>query len=79
VAFELCVRQSISLLATAIATLRHNVEDQLACLLTPFLGTNNLDCLVLGLVTGDLDLGAGLLAKVVDSATTGTDDKPDIY
>jgi hypothetical protein len=71
-----CVRPR-SLLATAVAALGHNLQDQLARLFAPVACADNLDGFVLGLVAGDLDLGAGLLAEVVDGATTGSDDKPD--
>lgn len=67
-----------NLLATTVATLGHNIEDHLAGLLAAFLRANDLDGLILGLVAWHLDLGAGLLAEVVDGASTGTDDKPDI-
>lgn len=64
------------LATTIIPTLRYNVKNHLASLFTPVLGADNLNGLVLGLVTGYLDFGAGLLAKVVDGATAGTNDKP---
>jgi hypothetical protein len=62
--------------AAAVATLGDNVKDHLSRLLTPILGPDNLNSLVLGLVTRDLDLSASLLAEIVDSRTTGTDDEP---
>jgi hypothetical protein len=65
-----------SLLATTVAALGNNVENQLARLLAALLCAHNLNGLVLRLVTRHLDLGASLLAEVVNCATTGADDEP---
>lgn len=68
------------LLATAaIATLRHNVQNHLACLLAAVPGADDLDGFIHGLVTGNLDLGARLLAEVVDGATPGANDEPILH
>jgi hypothetical protein len=61
---------------TAITPLGDNVKDHLAGLFAAVLGSDNLDGLVLGLVTGDLDLCARLLAEIVYGGTTGSDNKP---
>lgn len=65
--------------AAAVSALSDNFQYHLASLFTPILSTCDLDSLILGLVTGDLDLGAGLLAEVVDRAATGTDNEPTSY
>jgi hypothetical protein len=62
--------------ATTVTTLGYDVEDHLASLFAAVLGTDDLDSLVLGLVARNLNLCAGLLAKVVDCGTTGSDDEP---
>jgi hypothetical protein len=62
--------------ATTVTTPGHDVEDHLASLFAAILGTDDLDSLVLGLVARNLNLGAGLLAKVIDCGTTGSDDEP---
>jgi hypothetical protein len=62
--------------ATAVTALGDDVKNHLSRLLTPVLGPNNLNSLVLGLIAGDLDLSASLLAEVVDGSTTGADDEP---
>jgi len=58
-----------------VSTLGNDVEDHLASLFATLPGTDNLNGLVLGLVTGDLDLGARLLAKVVDGSTSRSDNE----
>ena len=63
-------------LAAPVAALGHNLQNHLARLFTAIPCADNLDSLVLCLITGYLDLGTSLLAKVVDGATTGTDDQP---
>lgn len=65
--------------AATVTTLGDNVEDQLASLLATVFGTDNLNGLILGLVTGDLDLGTRLLAKIVDGGTSRSDNEPVIY
>ena len=65
-----------TLFTAAVTSLGHNVENELARLLAAVPGADNLNGLVLGLVARNLDLGASLLAKVVDGATTRADDKP---
>jgi hypothetical protein len=61
--------------AAAVTALGDDIKDHLSRLLTPIFGTDNLNRLVLGLVAGDLDLSASLLAEVVDGSTTGADDE----
>jgi hypothetical protein len=61
---------------TPTTTARHNLKNHLARLLAPIAATDYLDSFVLGLVTRNLDLGAGFLAQVVDSAAAGADDEP---
>lgn len=61
---------------TAVTTFGHNVEDQLASLFASVPGADNLNGLILGLVTGDLDLGTRLLAEVVDGGATRSDNEP---
>ena len=72
----MCAFRLSALSTTAITTLGDDVKDHLASVFTAVLGTNNLNSLVLGLVTGNLDLGTSLLAEVVDGSTTGSDDEP---
>lgn len=63
---------------TAVTTFGHNIEDQLASLFTSVPGADNFNGLILGLVTGDLDLGTRLLAKLVDGRATRSDNEPAI-
>ena len=62
--------------ATTVAALSNDFENQLASLFTTVLGADNLNSLVLGLVARNLDLGASLLAELVDGGTSLSDDKP---
>lgn len=61
---------------TAVTTFGHNVEDQLASLFASVPGADNLNSFILGLVTRDLNLGARLLAEVVDGGATRSDNEP---
>jgi hypothetical protein len=74
-----CAFQLSAFPTTAVATLGDDLKDHLASIFTAVLGTNNLNSLIFGLVAGDLDLGAGLLAEIVDGSATGSDDEPIIY
>jgi hypothetical protein len=65
-----------SLLTTTVTALGNDIKNHLACLLTALPCANNLNGLILRLVARDLDLGAGLLAEIVDGATARADDEP---
>jgi hypothetical protein len=70
-------RQRSSTLPTAaIAAPSNNVKNHLSRVLAPILGPHNLNRLVLGLVTRDLNLSTRLLAEIVDSGASGSDDEP---
>jgi hypothetical protein len=62
--------------AATVATLGDDIKNHLARLFAAVLGTDNLDSLILGLVARYLDLGACLLAEVVDGAASRSDDEP---
>lgn len=62
--------------STTITTLGDDVKDQPASLFTTILGTDNLNSLILGLVTRDLDLSTSLLAKIIDGGTARSDNEP---